>query len=94
MRLTLPNSARRLVGTGRFELRDAAAQRTPRSLFSCAARSAAAHDWGARGRPYEPVPGAAQDLKEKLVGTGRFELPTPRTPSGGSMFSQVYHSLP
>jgi hypothetical protein len=27
------------------------------------------------------VPGAAQDLKEKLVGTGRFELPTPRTPS-------------
>ena len=29
-----------------------------------------------------------------LVGTGRFELPTPRTPSDRSIFSTVYPSLP
>ena len=28
-----------------------------------------------------------------MVGTGRFELPTPRTPSGPIVFSMVYPSL-
>jgi hypothetical protein len=29
-----------------------------------------------------------------IVGTGRFELPIPRTPSGLSEFSAVYRQLP
>ena len=29
-----------------------------------------------------------------MVGTGRFELPTPRTPSGHAIFSMVSHQLP
>ena len=34
------------------------------------------------------------DLRRVMVGTGRFELPTPRTPSGLAVFSALSCQLP
>jgi hypothetical protein len=74
-----------LVGTGRFELPNCSPFRlAPSQAFSAAPLRSAAGLWGARCRQclnYQIALRPRDDKTEKMVGTGRFELPTPRTPS-------------
>src|SRR5208337_1731263 len=44
-------------------------------------RLAGVSEGAAEREPAAEIPSAARDLPVRLVGTGRFELPTPRTPS-------------
>ena len=36
----------------------------------------------------------AVEQRPEIFGTGRFELPTPRTPSGITIFSVIYPDIP
>ena len=75
----------RMVGTGRFELPNSSCRaRAPsQGFYSCASASLLRSLWGASWVgtqvPYKPLKGLQR--KQRMVGTGRFELPTPRTPS-------------
>ena len=46
------------------------------------------------GSPQAKSRAKPRDQDVELVGTGRFELPTPRTPSGLTIFSVIYHEIP
>ena len=78
-----------MVGTGRFELPNGSpTARTPRRRCWCRAQGRMT-DLGARGsaRNCRLVHEQMRFEERLMVGTGRFELPTPRTPSEGFSFA-------
>jgi hypothetical protein len=73
-----------MVGTGRFELPNALVLANERPLANVLVRAFASRPRGTLGCSRSALKltlGAEICAREKMVGTGRFELPTPRTPS-------------
>jgi hypothetical protein len=87
-----------MVGTGRFELpRLGSASHPPAGFIPTQPLRGCSANWGARGRAVlERICRCKLKFQEyfSMVGTGRFELPTPRTPSGLTAYSALYRRLP